>query len=253
MILHRVCQIETQDLYNEIVNFPRSIWKKLHRAEKFTRAPPVTPVTNMRYDIVLFYFELNKCLLNPFLLFCMSMICFGCIRDPRGLPLNSKTSCGALVRFSNWLESQLEERTPPERIIFLQRLLALNMWLVPPHMSHIFGFSGMQGRMLACQNLRKSIQKRARADLVPPPVCQFTESTSFPSYLFQFGKWISLLGNFTFVISTFWWSLNQHQWISSNFILNFLLIFSCERGDTCYDQLCRQVTHQEARGEPQQA
>ena len=51
---------------------------------------------------------------------------------------------------------------------------SLKMWLVPPHMSHIFGFSGMQGRMLAWQNLRKSIQKRARADLVPPPVCQFT-------------------------------------------------------------------------------
>ena len=154
-------------------------------------------------------------------------------------PISTHLTHMDLVRFSNWLESQLEERTPSERIIFLQRLLALKMWLVPPHMSHIFGFSGMQGRMLACQNLRKSIQKRARADLVPPPVCQFTESTSFPSYLFQFGKWISLLGDFTFVISTFWWSLNQHQWISSNFILNFLLIFSCQRGDTCYDQLQR--------------
>ena len=50
---------------------------------------------------------------------------------------------------------------------------SLKMWLVPPHMSHIFGFSGMQGRILACQNLRKSIQKSARADLVPPPVCPF--------------------------------------------------------------------------------
>ena len=88
---------------------------------------------------------------------------------------------------------------------------SLKMWLVPPHMSHIFGFSGMQGRMLACQNLRKSIQKSARADLVPPPVCQFADTTSFPSYLFQFDKWISLLGDFTFVIGTFWCSLSQHQ------------------------------------------
>ena len=49
-----------------------------------------------------------------------------------------------VVRFPNPLAtgSGLGERTPPERIIFLQRLLALKMWLVPPHMSHIFGFSG---------------------------------------------------------------------------------------------------------------
>ena len=96
-------------------------------------------------------------------------------------------------------ESGLGERTPPERIIFLQRLLALKMWLVPPHMSHIFGFSGMQGRMLACQILRKSIQKSARADLVPPPVCQFTHHQFVSSryYIFQLG----FLTGFVFVFA----------------------------------------------------
>ena len=29
-----MCQIETQYLYNVIVNFPPSIWKEIHRAEK---------------------------------------------------------------------------------------------------------------------------------------------------------------------------------------------------------------------------
>ena len=106
-----------------------------------------------------------------------------------------------VVRVPNPLAtgSGLGERTPPERIIFLQRLLALKMWLVPPHMSHIFGFSGMQGRMLACQNLRKSIQKRARADLVPPPVCQFTHLQFVSSRYCNFQ--LGFLTGFVFVFA----------------------------------------------------
>ena len=76
-----------------------------------------------------------------------------------------------LVRFSNWHECQLEERTPPERVISLHRLLALKMWPVPPHMAHIIGFCNMSRVPGHCQNLGKSIQVVARADLAPPPVC----------------------------------------------------------------------------------
>ena len=45
------------------------------------------------------------------------------------------------------------------------------MWLVPPHMAHIFGFCGMWGRPGHCQNLAKSFQAIARANLAAPPVC----------------------------------------------------------------------------------
>ena len=48
-MLGRVCQIETQELYSKMVEFWRSIWRKLHRAEKITRALRVVPVTNMKH------------------------------------------------------------------------------------------------------------------------------------------------------------------------------------------------------------
>ena len=47
-----------------MVNFSHSIWKNLHRAEKFTQAPPVAPVTNIRYVGMPFTFP------NPAMLSC---------------------------------------------------------------------------------------------------------------------------------------------------------------------------------------
>ena len=78
----------------------------------------------------------------------------------------------ALVRVPNpLLGSGLGERTPSERVILLQRLLALKMWLVPPHMAHIFGFCGTWRGPGRCQNFGKSFQIVTRANLAAPPVC----------------------------------------------------------------------------------
>ena len=50
----------------KICIFLRSIWKILHRTDFFTQAPPVVPVTNMRYayyDIIQDYpFYFGRCL-----------------------------------------------------------------------------------------------------------------------------------------------------------------------------------------------
>ena len=52
-----------------------------------------------------------------------------------------------------------------------------------PILAYIIGICGMQGRRFDCQNLRKSIQKKAEAHLAPPPVCPFAESTHLEMYL----------------------------------------------------------------------
>ena len=75
-----------------------------------------------------------------------------------------------VVWFPDWHECQSGERTLPERVILLQRLLAVKKWLEPPHMTHIVGFCSMWTMPGSCQNLEKSIQVVARADLAPPPV-----------------------------------------------------------------------------------
>ena len=85
----------------------------------------------------------------------------------------------SLVRFPDWHECQSGERTPPERGILLQRLLAVKKWLEPPHMTHIVGFCSMWTMPGSCQNLGKSIQVVARADLAPPPVCPLFQSVCF--------------------------------------------------------------------------
>ena len=147
-----------------------------------------------------------------------------------------------LVRFSNWLESQLEERTPSERVILLQGLLALKMWLVPPHMAHIFGFCGTWRRPGHLKNLGKSFQIVARANLAAPPVCpllrrQFVHfclsisATVFLNISFwicfplvmdrDFGDWESLQWKkwriLMMIITNFWlvwcnWLINKKLW-----------------------------------------
>ena len=78
-----------------------------------------------------------------------------------------------LVRFSNWLESQLEERSPPEGYFFLQRLLEPSICIATPYLHTFLNSAGCQLKLLQCQTLSKSIQLRARADLAPPPVWKF--------------------------------------------------------------------------------
>ena len=50
--LHTLCNITLcLKSYSKMVNLLRYIWKNLHLPKNFTRAPPVAPVTNIRYDI----------------------------------------------------------------------------------------------------------------------------------------------------------------------------------------------------------
>ena len=49
---------------------------------------------------------------------------------------------------------------------------------------------------MQCQAHSKSIQLRATADLAPPPVWKFNQSTHFQLYLFQNLKWICELPGF---------------------------------------------------------
>ena len=97
---------------------------------------------------------------------------------------------GGVVWFPDWHECQSGERTPWERGILLQRLLALKMLPVPPHISYIIGFCGTWTRPGHCQNLGKSLLVAARADLGAPPVCplvrpQFVHSP-LPSFSTDF-------------------------------------------------------------------
>ena len=60
---------------------------------------------------------------------------------------------------------------PPERIIFLHRLLEPSIGIVTPYIHTFLDSAGSHGQLLLWQTLRKSIQKEARADLAAPPVC----------------------------------------------------------------------------------
>ena len=63
---------------------------------------------------------------------------------------------------------------PPERIIFLQRLLEPSICILAPYLHTFLGRSVCHLQLLLCQTLCKSIQKKARADLAPPQFCHFS-------------------------------------------------------------------------------
>ena len=65
---------------------------------------------------------------------------------------------------------------PPERIIFLQRLLEPSICILAPYLHTFLGRSVCHLQLLLCQTLCKSIQKKARADLAPPPICHSAAS-----------------------------------------------------------------------------
>ena len=69
------------------------------------------------------------------------------------------------------------ERSPPEGYFFLQRLLEPPICVVAPYLHTFLNSAGCQVKLFQYQNLSKSIQKNARADLAPPPVCQFAASS----------------------------------------------------------------------------
>ena len=87
------------------------------------------------------------------------------------------------------LRSGLGERMPPERIIFLQRLLEPSFCILAPYLHTFLDRAVWQHQLLLCQNLCKSIEKKARADLAPPPICHFSAtSLSFQIlHFFQIG------------------------------------------------------------------
>ena len=62
------------------------------------------------------------------------------------------------------LRNGLGERSPPERIIFLQRLLAPSICIVAPYLRTFLDSAGCHLKLLPWQNLRKSVQMKARAD-----------------------------------------------------------------------------------------
>ena len=63
---------------------------------------------------------------------------------------------------------------PPERIIFLHRLLEPSICIVTPYIHTFLESAVSHGQLLLCQTLRKSIQKEARANLAAPPICHFS-------------------------------------------------------------------------------
>ena len=87
----------------------------------------------------------------------------------------------------------------------------MKKWLEPPHMTHIVGFCSMWTMPGSCQNLEKSIQVVARADLAPPPVCPLFQSFCF--------YWISL-----YLLSDLWpWVISYLSWhVFSFFLSDFL-------------------------------
>ena len=72
----------------------------------------------------------------------------------------------------------------------------MKKWLEPPHMTHIVGFCSMWTMPGSCQNLEKSIQVVARADLAPPPVCPLS-----PHQFVHF--WLSIFQKFCCCISQY--------------------------------------------------
>ena len=77
------------------------------------------------------------------------------------------------------------------------------MWLVPPHMAHIFGFCGTWRGPGRCQNFGKSFQIVARANLAAPPVCPLFQITFFLQDFSRFAIVFAARGCFIFVPSYF--------------------------------------------------
>ena len=96
------------------------------------------------------------------------------------------------------LRSGLGERMPPERIIFLQRLLEPSFCILAPYLHTFLDRAVWQHQLLLCQNLCKSIEKKARADLAPPPICHFS-ATSLSFQILHFFQ----IGFLTILVSVF--------------------------------------------------
>ena len=95
------------------------------------------------------------------------------------------------------------------------------MWLVPPNLAHIFGFCSTWRRPGHCQNLGKSFQVVARANLAAPPVCPLFQITFFLLDFSRFAIVFAARGRFIFVPSYF-----QLQLLLRTFSNRFLLDFS---------------------------
>ena len=88
------------------------------------------------------------------------------------------------------LRSGLGERMPPERIIFLQRLLEPSICIVTPYIHTFLESAGSHGQLLLWQTLSKSILQRAAVNLGAPPVCH-SSATSLSLQFFISADWIS--------------------------------------------------------------
>ena len=85
---------------------------------------------------------------------------------------------------------------PPERIIFLHRLLEPSFCILAPYLLTFLGRAVCQHQLLFCQNLCKSIEKKARADLAPPPICHSAESDHVVLDLCRKLDWICEMAGF---------------------------------------------------------
>ena len=98
---------------------------------------------------------------------------------------------------------------PPERIIFLQRLLEPSICILAPYLHTFLGRSVCQLQLLLCQTLCKSIQKKARADLAPPPICHSAESDHVVLDLCRQLDWICELAGFHIFQDLLYRSISQ--------------------------------------------
>ena len=130
-----------------------------------------------------------------------------------------------LVRFSNW-RSQLEERMPPERIIFLQRLLEPSFCILAPYLHTFLDRAVWQHQLLLCQNLCKSIEKKARADLAPPQICHFS-ATKLSLQILHFFQ----IGFLTILVSVFARHISGNVMGCCASLQNILYQFWCLRCD----------------------
>ena len=128
------------------------------------------------------------------------------------------------------LWSGLGERSPPEGYFFLQRLLEPPICVVAPYLHTFLNSAGCQVKLFQYQNLSKSIQKNARADLAPPPVCQFAASSlsvqdtaffrldfsPFPFFVFpRHISWTVLRCDVSLqnMFSQYGWLFSQYGWL----------------------------------------
>ena len=79
---------------------------------------------------------------------------------------------------------------PPERIIFLHRLLEPSICIVTPYIHTFLESAGSHGQLLLWQTLSESILQRAAVNLGAPPVCHSAESILVVLYLCRNLDWI---------------------------------------------------------------